>query len=331
MPIKLAIVGIGNVASQNYIPYLAGREDVELGYCNRSEQKAREIAARYPGLVFRSSSEVVDWNPDAVFVLTSEMARYETAMDFVNSGVRRLFFEKPLVAALGQAHVSEEDFWRGCELVRRAEEAGCELAMIFNYRFFDQTLAAKRLITERNLGTAIHMMAQVHYACWSHCIDLVRHFAGEFQEISALPGNVTREGQGIRANDVVASFRMSNGATGTLIGTAGMQWQHPLYEMHVTFQNGRLHMRDIDGEMELLDGTANSHERIAFTRDSSRWEYYGSSFRKALTAYLSSVEANEQPPVTGRDGLKELQAEAALKRSIAERRPVTVQTEFPLP
>ena len=45
---------------------------------------------------------------------------------------------------------------------------------------------------------------------------------------------------------------------------------------------------------------------------------------------LDSLRQGQPPPVPGLDGLRELQVEAAFKRSITERRPVLVQEEFPL-
>lgn len=327
---KLAIIGVGDVAQGHYIPFLSVQEDVTLAYHNRTPGKAETAARKFGGTAYARLEELVAWQPDAVFVLTNETTRYETTMQLLTLGVARLFCEKPLVAANGQAHVSEADFERGRELLALAREKGCEVAMMFNYRFFEQTVAAKMLAAERRFGPVTEVAGQVHYACWSHCIDLVHHFAGELVEITALSGTVEREGQGIRANDVAAAFRTSGGAVGTLLGTAAMQWQHPLFELFLTFENGRIHLRDLDGDLEVLDGSRRTHERYSTVRDASRWDHYGASFRKALDAYLGSVRRAEPPPVPGIDGLRELQAEAALRRSIAQKRPVKVQEEFKL-
>jgi predicted dehydrogenase len=328
--LKVAIVGTGNVARQNYIPYLAGRGDIEMGFHNRTMEKVEEILREHPGTLLETPDAVAAWNPDCALVLTSETARYETAMTLVGAGIRRLFFEKPLVAARGQAHVLEEDFEKGREVLAAAGKKGIETAMIFNYRFFEQTLAAGRIARERNFGEAIHVSGLVHYACWSHCIDLVHLFAGDWEEVTALGGGVARSGQGIEAADTVVSFRATNGATGTLIGTSGLKWQHPLYELTVVFENGRLHLRDIDGALEILDGAQSLTETRTLGRDGSRWTQYDASFGKSLAAYLDSVRAGKEPPVPGLAGLRELQSEAAMRRSIARKRPVRVQEEFPL-
>jgi predicted dehydrogenase len=332
MSLKIAVAGTGTVAVKNYLPYLVSQPDVELAYYNRTHEKAEQAAEQFGGPAFDSLKELAAWNPTTVLVLTSEKGRYEIGTELIELGVPRIFFEKPLVAMEGQAHVSEDDFHKGKAMLDAARERGCETAMVFNYRFFEQTMAAKRIAAERNFGEVTNAIGLVHYACWSHCIDLIHHFAGSVAEITALAGAVNRTSPEIQveATDVTAAFHMENGATGTIIGTAGIKWHHPLYELMLTFENGRLHMRDLDGNLEVLDGRTQHHETYALVRHTSRWDQYGESFKKSLAAYLDSLRNGSTPPVPGIDGLRELQVEAALKRSIAERRPVQVQEEFPL-
>ncbi len=330
MALKIGIVGVGQVARKNYIPYLAEQSDVTLGYFNRTTEAAIETAKLYAGEVFASMADLAAWKPSAVLVLTSEKARYAVGMELIQLGVKRLFFEKPLVAAKGQAHVGEQDFVDARTMLALAKEKGCETAMVFNYRFFEQSLAAKQIAEERNFGPVINVIGEVHYACWSHCIDLIHHFAGSMEEAVALEGKVIRHGQGIEAPDIVAAFRLENGATGTLLGPSGMKWQHPLFELIFTFRNGRIHLRDIDGSLEVLDGAKQIHEVRSLVRDGSRWTQYSESFKKSLGAYLETLREGKIPPIDGSEGLRELQFEAALKRAIGEKRPVKVQSEFPI-
>ncbi len=332
MSLKIALVGLGRVAQDNYIPFLARQSDLQIGLYNRTQETTNLLAVQYGAIPFASIDELVAWQPTTVLVLTSETCRYDYARELIEKGVPRLFLEKPLVAVKGQAHVDEEDFQKGRHLIELAAQHQCETAMIFNYRFFQQTITAKKVVEERDLGRVIHAMAQVHYACWSHCIDLIRHFAGDVVEIAALGGVDLRSSEEIKttALDVMAAFRMENGATGTILGTAGMKWQHPLYELVLTFDRGRLHLRDLDGTLEILDGREDFVETRSLTRHTSRWKQYEESFACSLASYLDSLRIGTPPPVPGRDGLAELQFEAALKRSVAERRAVDVQKEYPL-
>ena len=332
MNLKLAIVGLGQVAKGSYLPFFAGQKDVELGLYNRTRETTTDLAKKYGATAFADLGELAAWKPTSAFVLTRETCRYEHARKLIELGVPRLFFEKPLVAAKGQAHVSEEDFRQGRTLIELAAKNKCETAMIFNYRFFQQTVAAKKAARERGFGKVIHAVAQVHYACWSHCIDLIRYFAGNVVEITALSGIDLRRSEEIQttAADVAAAFRMENGATGTILGTAGMAWQHPLYELYLTLEKGRLHLRDIDGTLEILDGHGDFHETRALSRNTLRWNQYEQSFGHSLTAYLDSLRTGTPPPVPGLEGLLELQFEAALKRSAAEHRAVDLLKEYPL-
>jgi predicted dehydrogenase len=330
MGLRVAVIGTGKVATGQYLPYLSKREDVEPAYWNRTEEKARAAAAQFGGHVLSSLDELASWKPDVAMILTSERARYEVAMNVIAAAPPNLFFEKPLVAQAGQAHVDEGDLELGRELLAQARDAGCRTAMVFNYRFLEQTIRARNIVEERSFGPLVNASGLVHYACWSHCIDLVHVFAGDLATISALQGGREYTGAGMTAADVAVTFTSTAGAAGTLIGTAGTAWQYPLFELSLAFEGGRIHMRDLDGELEVLDTNRRQHEHIVEVRDSSRWQSYGASFEKAVGAYLDSVLRNDDPPVPGRAGLQELQTEAAIRRSIREGRPVRVQEEFPL-
>jgi len=72
------------------------------------------------------------------------------------------------------------------------------------------------------------------------------------------------------------------------------------------------------------------HETHQLVRDGSRWDQYKASFDKAVAAYLNTLRDGTAPPIAAIEGLRELQVEAAMKRSILQRRPVMVQEEFPL-
>jgi predicted dehydrogenase len=330
-PLQIAVVGTGEVARKNYLPFLAAQSDVTLACWNRTAEKAVRAGRDFGCEVLPTFEAVAAWRPTAALVLTAETCRHEVGSALIELGVPRIFFEKPLVAMQGQARVTEEDFSNARDMLRLAAAHGCETAMVFNYRFFEQSISAREIVAARRFGRVIAIAAQVHYACWSHAIDLIHWFAGGIREITALEGPVEREGERVgAAKDVTAAFITVDGAAGTLIGTAGMKWQHPLFELTFTFERGRIHLRDLDGTLEILDGARQQHETISFVRDISRWANYDESFKKAIGAYLQSLRAGTPPPVPGVDGLRELQVEAALKRSIREKRPVNLAEEFPL-
>ncbi len=328
--LRLGVCGTGSVARNNYLPYLARRKDVELAVFNRTRAKAEACAASVGATVVDTPAELVAAAPDGVLVLTREMDRYEATMGLLECGPRRLFFEKPLVARNDQAHVTEDDFFLGREMLESAARIQCETAMIFNYRFFEQTRLARELAEERDFGQVVQVTGLVHYACWSHCIDLVAFLAGPVRTLTALEGSVQRNGAGLEAPDVAAAFVCEPGATGTIIGLTGMDFRFPLFELGFSFENGRIVLRGLDGDMDVLDYRGLREQRIGLPRDKSRWDQYGASFEKSLAAWLESIRKHRPPPVPGVAGLRELQFEAALRRSAREKRPVVLDDEFPI-
>ena len=332
---QIAIVGTGKVAAQNYLPYLAQQEDVTLCYYNRTPAKATALAQQYGGAVATSLAALMATEPDAVLVLTREQDRADATAALLDYHPQRLFFEKPLVAQQGQAAVTEDDFWRGRALLQRAHATGpgtaTATAMIFNYRFFEQTLRAQEIIATRDFGRPRQFSGLVHYACWSHCIDLVLEFMGPAATVTALANDEPGPCMGSEnVQSVTAAIRLENGAVGSLIGTCHMSFKLPLYELTFAYEHGRISLRDLDGEMEVLDYRTGRHELHALPRDVSRWDQYRASFGKSLHAYLASIRAAAPPPVPGLAGLRELQFEAGLKRSLAQGAPVQLEAAFPL-
>ena len=331
MSLKIAIVGTGKVAAESYLPQLVQHSDVMLSYFNRTRAKAQVLAEQFGGHVFDSLSDLMQGNPDAVLVLTNETDRLQMALELLEFKPKRLFFEKPLVAKLGQASVSETDFLEAHALLERAHAVGTQTAMVFNYRFFEQTLKARALIRELDFGRSVHFAGLVHYACWSHCIDLMLEIMGAVQTVTALNSTTQRSVMGAEGiSNVMAAFRFDNDASGTLIGTGEIDFRLPLFELTFAFEHGRMTMRDLDGDLEVIDYRSARHITHSLSRDCSRWDQYQASFGKSIAAYLDSVRTATPAPVPGLAGLRELQFEAALKRSINEARPVVLEQDFPI-
>jgi predicted dehydrogenase len=330
MSLKIGILGTGRVATSNYLPFLSRQEDVSLVYYTRTRAKAESCADEFGGRVVGSVEALLSAEPDAVLVLTRETQRYDAAMSLLEGRPRRFFFEKPLVAQAGQANVSEEDFYLARQLLQTAAAAGTETAMVFNYRFFDQTVRAREIVASRGWGKLVQASLWVHYACWSHCIDLLHLFGGPAAQVMALAGRRAEPVGEQSGADLAAAFRLQNGATGTILGTSGGSFDLWLYEMLLRFEGGVLRFSDLDGPLEVLENGQRYAETYKLIGNHSRWDQYRASFEKSLAAYLDSIRADQPPPVPGLAGLQELQFEAALRRSIAEDRPVDVQSEFPL-
>ena len=158
----------------------------------------------------------------------------------------------------------------------------------------------------------------------------MHYFVGPVKQVSAFEGT-EEHGHGTNtAADITSSLVFENGACGTLLGSWTYDFAFPLFDLTFTFEGGRLRMRGLDGELEVFDYSGNCGETYGITRNTSRWDWYKASFEKSITAYLDSVQGGTPPPIPGEWGLRELQVEAAMRRSIRECRPVVLNDELPL-
>ncbi|NMA40176.1 MAG: Gfo/Idh/MocA family oxidoreductase [Lentisphaerae bacterium] len=330
-PLKIAIVGTGNVAANNYLPFLSRQEHVSLSYLSRTKSKAEACQQKFGGKVCDSPAELMADQPDTVLILTNEDQRYDVACQLLEFKPKRLFMEKPLHARLGQAQVTENDFFEARELMRKAEQQGVETAMMFNYRFFEVSAKLREVLAGRDTGPLRQATLYVNYACWSHCLDLLQHFGGDVTTVQALNGTVSYGSGRQQGPDLAAAFLMANGATGTVLGTSGSAFKLSLYHLILNFEHAMIVIDDLDSRLEVNFDNTNYRESYSLLPNFSRWNQYSSSFEKALAAYLQSLEQNVPPPVPGRAGLAELQLEAALRRSARLQAAVNVQQDFPMP
>jgi predicted dehydrogenase len=321
---------MGVVVNENYLPVLAAIGGVEFIYYNRTQEKARAAAQRYGGIVCETVDDLMSYRPDCIFHLTAETVRYDLAMAVLAHRPRRIFFEKPLSAIRGQANVREDDFHNGHQILRRAREVGTETAMIFNYRYLAHAIAARQIIQDRKFGAVQGVNCHVHYACWSHCIDLIHWLAGPIVTVTALTGDAEHGWRGTSAVDVAAAFKTAGRATGTILGSQSSDFGFPLFDLTISLEHGRINLRCLDDRMEVWDYRGGRQEVHTIPANFSRWDQYKGTFAKSINDYIASVRAQTPPPIPGVAGLVELQFEAGLLSSAALRRPVNLAAEFPI-
>ncbi len=138
------------------------------------------------------------------------------------------------------------------------------------------------------------------------------------QTVSAL-------GEPVENADLAGAFTLENGGTGVIIGTNASAFRLPLYHVVLNFEKGTVTFADLDSELKVYDAGTDYCESFRLIPDLARWAKYNASFAASLAAYLESIDNNAPPPVSGKDGLRELQFEAALRRSAAGRRPVELK------
>ncbi|MBI2941820.1 MAG: Gfo/Idh/MocA family oxidoreductase [Chloroflexi bacterium] len=319
--LRVAFVGTGNVVRRNHAPEFARIPEVEIvGMQNRTPEKARTLAAEYGCLAFETLDELIqETRPDVVDVGTTERDRFEPVMACLRAGVH-VFTEKPLYAARGQFRVEPSDVPHAAEMVNLAAERGRWLGLNFNYRFAPHVGRLKALLDEGRLGEIVSCNVWASLLCWSHVLDLMRYFAGEVAWVSAAERGPI-DFRGANAPDRAATLQFASGALGTVIGTSRFAWAHPLLRIEVGGTRGRAAIEDLAGETRFFNYDTGEVTVWAPAADQPRLGFQV-SFGRSISTFVRAVRAGEAPPVTGLDGLRELQIEGAIVRSSLERRAV---------
>ncbi|GAA3640032.1 hypothetical protein GCM10022200_24480 [Microbacterium awajiense] len=323
---RCLVVGIGGLAMGQYLPFLTRQEDLELAYLSRRSASSRAAQDAFGGHGLDSWSEVEGFAPDIAFNLATDSAHAHVLESLIEARVPRVFTEKPLISQAGQENVDEDDFFRARDIVGLANEAGFEIAMGFNYRFFESVQDSLDAVAGARLGPLRTVVANSHFATWSHTLDLIGMACGPIATLTAMAGPGTaRDG---RTPTRSVSFRAVSGAVGSALGSALRDWEDDLLDISFSFDGGHLRWRDLDAESSMFE--AASGRRTVTVLPGPREARYSASFTASLTAYLAAVRTNAPPPVGVDAGLRELQMEASISRSIREHRAVRVQEEFPL-
>jgi virulence factor len=122
---KIAIVGLGDIAQKAYLPILTQLENVELIFCTRNRETLARLSTQYRiDRVYQDYRVLNKTNIDAVMVHTSTVSHPMIAAYFLQQGIPT-FVDKPLA-----------DNAFDCEkLYELAEQYNVPLYMGFNRRF----------------------------------------------------------------------------------------------------------------------------------------------------------------------------------------------------
>ncbi|WIV18093.1 Gfo/Idh/MocA family oxidoreductase [Paenibacillus polygoni] len=179
--IKVAVIGLGDIARKVYLPILSVHRGVEIvGVLNRSYTKVEEVMHLYR--IPRGTSsmkELLSWELDAVFIHSSTESHFEIVMACIEKGIA-VYVDKPL-----SYHLKES-----IEMVAFAESANVLLAVGFNRRFAPLYRDARDWIAEK--GSIENMSLSKHrsklstdsaritvYDDFIHMIDTLLWLSGE--------------------------------------------------------------------------------------------------------------------------------------------------------
>lgn len=144
--INIGFIGCGKIAQTRHIPEASKNENINIiAYCNRTAEKANEMAEIYGGKVYSNYEEVLDDpNIDAVVISIANILHGEIAIEALKKG-KHVLCEKPMATTLEES----------IEMVKVSKDTGKILNIAHNQRLKPIHLEAKRLIREGVIGKVL--------------------------------------------------------------------------------------------------------------------------------------------------------------------------------
>ena len=153
MPIRVALIGTGNIAVANHLPGIALCRDATvtalcdpnpaaLNAASRSAASARRGPIPYALLREADIDAVIIATPNKAFTVIWRSKRCERGL--------HVFCEKPLAMTVDEAR----------QMVEAAERAGVRHMTAFTYRFVPAMSYLRHLVTSGAIGTPWHFRAQ---------------------------------------------------------------------------------------------------------------------------------------------------------------------------
>ena len=347
-PVKLGIIGCGNVTRKRHLPAIQSLSDLQLvALADIDVSRLDQAGDRY-GIQRRYSDYhdlLQDQDIEAVAVCAPLELHVEMALAALDAG-KHVLIEKPLAPSLDQAD----------ELIERAEGSPCKVMVGYNLRWHRLVRQAREMIRQGKLGQT--ELAVAVFTAGTHYKNDVL----EWKKRRALGGGVLMEFAThyfdlwrfllqTEVEEVFAATR-SNGwddVTGTLSASLSdgalatvyfSEWTSERNEVHIYGQAGSLHLSlyRFDG-LEFvplftapgqighrLSRAANSIRHIprALAHFRSGGEYYA-SFIEEWRHFARAIRDDVPVGCTLHDGRCALQIALAATKSASTGQPVSVK------
>ncbi|MDQ0456437.1 Gfo/Idh/MocA family protein [Rhizobium paknamense] len=327
---KVALVGLGIGQAHIERGYAQNRDILEVAVlCDLDRQRLAQCAERFGVERTTTSYDEVLAMPDIdiVDLCTPPMAHLEMILKALKAG-KHVICEKPLVGSLADL-----------DLVMAAErEASARLMPIFQYRFGDGALKAKRIIEAGLAGKPYVATVETHWRREADYYDvawrgkwatelggvLMTHAIHQHDMLTFLMGPVARlfgrtatRVNPIEVEDCVsASLLMENGALATLSATLGCAEEisrvRLCYE-NVTFESNHEAYNPGEDPWRILPARPEIGEQIDALL--AGWEPVGNRYIGQFRQFYEALQSGGPLPVTTEDARRSLELVTAFYHS----------------
>jgi len=229
-PVRLAIVGSGNIAFTHAAAIRQVPAARLTAVCSRNPGKSTVIAAPAGAKVFQSLDELLATDAaDALLIATPSGTHLDSALPALRAG-RHVLCEKPLEVRVDRIR----------NMIAEAKRQNVLLAGFFPMRYGSGAAAIRRALDEKRFGRITFLSARVKWwrdagyysdsswrGTWQldgggalmnqgiHAVDLLQWFGGEITGVCAYADTLAHDG--IEVEDTLAAcLRFASGTLGTI-------------------------------------------------------------------------------------------------------------------
>ena len=321
MPLKVAIVGVGNIGNRHAAVY-ADRDDVEIvAVCDIIHERSDRAAEKYSCQGFYSVQDMLDSGIqiDAASMATAGVENggdhYTPTMELLGAGIPVLG-EKPISNEIDKAK----------EMVALAKEKNLRYGVDLNHRFTPAAAKAREWVDAGRLGQ-LHMIdmtmwinnpneSSPHFhmrALHPHSIDVMRYFAGDVQKVHAF--FMKGKGRTIWSN-VQVNLLFANGVIGHLRGSYDGDFgrgSYGLETLDVVGSDGRFVLREACEMLEFYPRFSHQVESYAHLGGMMS---FGETFASRIGRWVEQNLAGDSPEAIEGSGEEALKAQTVIEAAI---------------
>lgn len=316
--VKFGIVGAGAI-SQSYAQSFEHCDTATLvAVADVRGEAAQALAQGFGCPSYTAYQDLArESKPDAVIICTPPNTHKEISTFFLEHGIHVLC-EKPLSTDVKSAR----------EMFEAAQKSGKKLTMGSKFRYVDDVIRAKSIVTSGILGEIVlfenAFTSRVDMSNrWNsdpkvsgggvlidngaHSIDLMRYFMGPIADVNVVEG---KRAKGLQVEDTIHMFvRSVNG----IMGSIDLSW---------TINKELDHYIKIHGSQgTIYIGWKESKYRQSSSRD---WVVFGKGYNKVqafksqIENVAKSIQGQEMLLITAKDGIASVEVIEAGYRSLRQ-------------
>jgi len=296
--LRVGVIGLG-VMGKHHARIYSELPGVELiGIADQNGELASATAKEYGTKSFTDYKQLIHLGLDVASIVVPTSLHREVASAAADAGVN-ILVEKPIADTLSNAY----------EIVDRCKKSGVKLMVGHVERFnpifpvIKKSIAGLNVISIditrvgpfppriKDVGVVIDMAV--------HDIDILRYLTNsEFRRVQSL---MTRSLTKDREDTALLSFEMENG----ILCHITTNWLTPFKLREIT----------IAAKEKLVKGWPMEQKASEYERYREDGSYivkelpipYGEPLKLEIGAFIKAIENDDEPPVTGEDGIKALE------------------------